>query len=128
MTKYLSQEWLDRARSLAAAQPARAGATASIQWVVAKGPDGDIAYWWRLEEGHLAESALGKLDEPDITLTLSYEDSVKIQKDELDANAAFMQGKMKVTGDMGKMMALLPVTASAEYKAIQDQVREITEY
>jgi predicted lipid carrier protein YhbT len=128
MTKYLSQEWLDRARSLAAAQPERAGATASIQWLVTKGPDGDIAYWWRLEEGHLAESALGKLDEPDITLTLSYEDSVKIQKDELDANAAFMQGRMKVAGDMGKFLHLLPITNSPEYRALQAELREGASY
>jgi hypothetical protein len=128
MTKYLSQEWLDRARSLAAAQPERAGATASIQWIVGKGPDGDIAYWWRLEEGHLAESALGKLDEPDITLTLSYEDSVKIQKDELDANAAFMQGRMKVAGDMGKFLHLLPITNSPEYRALQAELREGASY
>jgi predicted lipid carrier protein YhbT len=128
MTKYLSQEWLDRARSLAAAQPERTGATASIQWIVAKGPDGDIAYWWRLEEGHLAESALGKLDDPDITLTLSYEDSVKIQKDELDANAAFMQGRMKVAGDMGKFLHLLPITNSPEYRALQAELREGASY
>ena len=128
MTKYLSQDWLDRARGLAAAQPERPGATAGIQWLVAKGPDGDIAYWWQLRDGRLVESALGKLDEPDITLSLSYEDSVKIQKDELDANAAFMQGRMKVSGNMGKLMQLMPLTNSPEYKALQDQIRDLTDF
>ena len=128
MTKYLSQDWLDRARGMAAAQPERPGATAQIQWLVAKGPDGDIAYWWQLRDGRLVESALGKLDEPDITLSLSYEDSVKIQRDELDANAAFMQGRMKVAGDMGKFLHLLPITNSPEYLALQAELREFAEY
>ena len=128
MTKYLSQDWLDRARGLAAGQPERPGATAQIQWLVAKGPAGDIAYWWQLRDGRLAESALGKLDEPDITLSLSYEDSVKIQKGDLDADAAFMQGRMKVAGDMGIFMQLLPLTHSSEYQALQAELRELAEY
>jgi hypothetical protein len=128
MTKYLSQEWLDQARGLAAGQPERPGASARIQWLVAKGPDGDVAYWWQLEDGRLVESALGKLDEPDITLTLSYEDSVKIQRGELDANAAFMQGRMKASGNMGTFMQLLPITNSSEYLALQAELRELAEY
>ena len=128
MTKYLSQDWLDRARALAAGQPERPGATAGIQWLVAKGPEGDIAYWWQLRDGRLAESALGKLDEPDITLSLSYEDSAKIQKGELDANAAFMQGRMKVAGNMATFMQLLPITNSPEYLALQAELREFAEY
>jgi alkyl sulfatase BDS1-like metallo-beta-lactamase superfamily hydrolase len=128
MTKYLSQEWLDRARALAAGQPERPGATARIQWLVAKGPEGDVAYWWQLEDGRLVESALGKLDDADITLSLSYEDSVKIQKGDLDANAAFMQGRMKAAGNMGTFMQLLPITNSPEYQMLQAELRESAEY
>lgn len=128
MTKYLSQDWLDEARRLAAAQPTRPGASARIQWLVSGGPDGDVAYWWRLEDGKLLESALGKLDDVDLTLTLTYDDSVKIQQGELDANAAFMQGRMKAAGDMAKFMLLLPITSSSEYRALQEQLRAIAEY
>ena len=128
MTRYLSQEWLDETRAMAGGQPERPGASARIQYVVTGGPDGHIRYWWRLEDGHLLESALGSSDDPDFTLTLSYEDSVKISRGEFDMNAAFMQGRMKVTGAMAKLMALLPITNSSEYKALQAEVRKITEY
>jgi alkyl sulfatase BDS1-like metallo-beta-lactamase superfamily hydrolase len=128
MTKYLSQEWLDQARELAAGQPTRPGASARVQWMVAGGPDGDIAYWWRLEDGKLLESALGKTDDPDFTMALSYEDSVKIQRGELDANAAFMQGRSKVTGNMAKLMQLLPITNSPEYLAVQVEIRAMTDF
>jgi hypothetical protein len=38
-----------------------------------------------------------------------------------------MQGRMKVSGNMGKLMSLMPLTQSAEYKAIQAQVAAKTE-
>ncbi len=128
MAKYLSSEWLDRGRELAQSQPDRPGASAQMQYVVTGGPDGDIKYWWRLEDGKLVESALGVLDDADFTMTLSYEDSVKIQKGELDANAAFMQGRMKVTGNMGRLMQLMPLTTSSEYQELQATLRTMTEF
>jgi putative sterol carrier protein len=126
--KYLSQEWLDSLRSAAASQPERPGATARLQYVVSGGPDGDVKYYWVLEDGKLLESALGTIDDADVTLTLTYEDSVKVQQGELDANAAFMQGRMKVAGNMAKLMQLLPITSSPEYKAAQAEVTANTTF
>jgi predicted lipid carrier protein YhbT len=128
MSKYLSQEWLDESRKLAEDQPVRPGATAKMQYVVTGGPDGDIRYYWVLENGKLLESRLGDLADADITLTQTYEDARKIQQGELDPNAAFMQGRMKVTGNMGKLMTLMPLTNSPEYKALQEEIRGITDY
>jgi putative sterol carrier protein len=61
-------------------------------------------------------------------MTISYEDAAAVQKGELDANAAFMQGKMKVSGNVPRMMSLLPITVSPEWEAFQDQLRAVTEY
>ena len=61
-------------------------------------------------------------------MTLTYDDSVKVQKGELDANAAFMQGRMKVAGNMAKLMQLMPLTNSPEYRALQARSAEITEF
>ncbi len=128
MAKYLSQDWLDEGKKLAESQPERAGATARMQYVVTGGPEGDIKYYWILENGKLQESNLGELSDPDFTLTLTYADSVAVQKGDLDPNVAFMQGRMKVAGNTGKLMQLMPLTMSPEYKQLQEQVREITEY
>jgi putative sterol carrier protein len=81
-----------------------------------------------LEDGKLLESRLGELPDAEVTLTESYEDAMRIQKNELDANAAFMQGRVKVTGNMAKLMAMLPITNSAEYKQLQVETLEITEF
>ena len=128
MPKYLSQEWLDEGKKLAEGQPDRPGASARMQYVVTGGPEGDIKYYWVLENGKLQESQLGEMPDPEVTLTQSYEDAKKIQLGELDANAAFMQGRVKVTGNMAKLMALLPLTNAPEYKQLQEQIGAITEY
>ncbi len=128
MSKYLSQEWMDETRVLAEGQPERAGASARMQYLVTGGPDGDIKYYWILEAGKLLESSLGDAPDPDFTMTLTYDDSVKVQKGELDANAAFMQGRMKVAGNMAKLMQLMPLTNSPEYKALQEEIRKVTDF
>ncbi|MHB1486327.1 MAG: SCP2 sterol-binding domain-containing protein [Acidimicrobiales bacterium] len=128
MSKWLTQEWLDETKKMAEGQPERAGASARMQYVVTGGPNGDIRYYWVLENGKLAESQLGDLADAEVTMTQSYDDAMKIQKGELDANAAFMQGRVKVTGNMAKLMALLPLTNAPEYKALQAEIEKITEF
>jgi putative sterol carrier protein len=128
MPKWMTQEWMDEQTKLAQDQPERPGATARMQYVITGAPGGDIKYYWVLEDGHLKENRLGTLDDAELTLTQSYEDAVKIQKGELDEQAAFMQGRIKVEGNMAKLMALLPITSSPEYRELQNKIREITEY
>ena len=128
MSKWLSQEWLDETRKMADSQPERPGASAKMQYVVTGGPEGDVKYYWVLENGKLLESNLGESPEAEVTMTQTYEDAMKIQKGELDANAAFMQGRIKVSGNMAKLMALMPLTNAPEYKDLQKQIQEITEF
>ena len=128
MAKYLTQEWLDLNRELAQDFPERPGATAIMQFVVTGSPDGDVTYHQVLENGKILEAKLEENANADFTITSTYDDSVKIAKGELDANAAFMQGRMKVTGNMGKLMSLMPLTQSPEYKAIQTKVAEGTDF
>ena len=128
MPRFLSREWLDSTRELAVEQPERKGASARIQYVVTGGPEGDVRYWWVLEDGRLADGALGELADADVTFTEAYADAVLIQRGELDPGAAFMQGRVKVSGNMAKVMSLMPITASAEYRDLMARVDAATEY
>ena len=129
MAKYLTQEWLDEFKRVAnATQPERPGVSARMQYQVNGGPMGDVSYYWVIVDGTLTEAQLGETTDTDFTIAMAYDDAVKIQKGEVDTNAAFMQGKMKVSGNMAKMMSLLPITNSPEWKALQEKVNAITEY
>lgn len=128
MAKFLSAEWLDQERKLAGSQPEHAGVTAKMQYVVTRKREGDIKYYRVLENGKLSDAGLGELSDPDLTLTLSYADSVAVQKGELDPSVAFMQGRMKVAGDTGTLIEILSITRLPEYDQLQNQVREVTEF
>ncbi|MDA8298115.1 MAG: SCP2 sterol-binding domain-containing protein [Actinomycetota bacterium] len=128
MAKWLTQEWLDESLALATDQPEIPGATAAIQYVVTDGPDGDISYYWVVEDGHLRENRLGVLDSAEVTLTETYDDALAMQRGELDMNAAFLQGRVKVDGDVAKLMSLLPITMSPDFARFQQAVQDMTEY
>jgi alkyl sulfatase BDS1-like metallo-beta-lactamase superfamily hydrolase len=129
MAKWLTDEWFEEASKLAEGQPERPGATAGMQYVITGTPGGeDIHYFMSIENGHLVKQGLGDLPDAEVTMTMTYDDSMKVQKGELDANAAFMQGRVKVAGNMAKLMALLPLTNAPEYKDLQQRIRDITEF
>ena len=128
MPKYLSEEWHAAAKELAQAFPERPGASVRMASVVTGSPEGDLRYFQVIENGKVLEQANGELADAEVTITSTWDDAVRVQRGELDANAAFMQGKMKVSGNMGKLMALMPLTMSPEYKEIQQQIAAVTEY
>ncbi|HTQ13756.1 MAG TPA: SCP2 sterol-binding domain-containing protein [Rhizomicrobium sp.] len=49
----------------------------------------------------------------DCTITLALDTFEKMAKGELDGTSAFMQGKLRVAGDMGLAMKLGPILAKA---------------
>ena len=49
----------------------------------------------------------------DCTISLSLETFEKMVKGELDGTSAFMQGKLRVAGDMGLAMKLGPILQKA---------------
>ena len=128
MAKFLSQEWLDLQKKLGQEFPERPGATARMQYKVTGSPDGDVTFYTVIDNGKIVENALGEDPQAEFTMTVGYDDFAKTSKGELDANAAFMQGKLKVAGNMGKLMSLMPLTQSPEFKAIAEKVNAETEY
>jgi putative sterol carrier protein len=49
---------------------------------------------------------VGDAEDPDATITQSYETAVKLANSELSVVTAFMTGKVKVAGNMGLLMGL----------------------
>jgi hypothetical protein len=128
VTKWLTAEWFDQTRAMAADQPEHPGLSARIQHEITGGPDGDVSYFWVLGDGRLLSSGGGAVDAPDATLTMVWEDATAMQRGELDPNVAFMQGRMKVAGSMGVVMALLPLTNTPDYQDLRRRIAEVTEF
>lgn len=119
---HLSQGWLDLQRELIGDLPERPGATARVQCVVSGTPEGEVRYTLVIVDGRLASAALGTDPDAEVTCTQTYADAVELARGGLDASVAFMQGRVKVVGDMGKVMALMPLTSSPEYRAAVAEV------
>lgn len=113
--KFLSDEFLSEAESRlnsdAAFQSAAQGQTARIQQEVLGTPLGDVRYGFVLDGGK-AQITKGDIEAPEATVSQSYDTAVGLQKGELTGQGAFMQGKLKITGNLMKMMQLQGVLAA----------------
>jgi putative sterol carrier protein len=108
--KFLSEEWaqaMQEALNSNDAFKSSAGSqTAKVQQVVTGTPEGEVRYWFKLEGG-VASLGVGELGEPaDATITQDYETAEKLMKNELTGTAAYMSGKLRVSGDLMKLMQL----------------------
>ena len=74
------------------------------------------------------EMDLGHLDDPDLTVTVDYATAKAIFVDQNPQAGmqAFMAGKVKVQGDMTKLMAMQQATPDPDAQAMADKIKEIT--
>ena len=107
MSKFLSEEWAsDTTAALNAHEGFRnaiGSADLTIQFNVAEAPDGDVDYYLQSTGGATA-LRVGSIETPDVTVKQSYETATAISQGELNTQTAFMTGKLKVSGNLAKLM------------------------
>jgi len=59
----------------------------------------------RIDKGAMLVGS-GEVEDPDVTITQDYETAVELDKGELNPQVAFMEGKIKVKGNLMKVMSL----------------------
>jgi len=84
-------------------QNAIANVDLSVQFDVSGAPAGEVTYYLKVSDG-TTETELGPLVDADVTVSSDYETSQAISKGELNVQMAFMTGKIKVGGNMAKIM------------------------
>ena len=130
---FLSNEWMDAARAIREKyedEVPEVTTSIRINQVVLDVPfgDGEVRSYLDTSSGHLTME-LGELDEPDATITTDYETAraLFVDQDQAVAMQAFMSGKIKVQGDMMKMMALQTAVPGNEFSdKIAEEIQAIT--
>ncbi len=108
MVKFLTQDWLaaltDALNGHDGFKSAIASTELTLQFEVPDAPDGaEGRYYMTIAEG-AATAAAGDIEEPDATISNNYETATAVGKGDLNTQMAFMTGKLKVTGNMAKLM------------------------
>jgi hypothetical protein len=127
VVQYLSSEWVARLAELGAGLPEVPGATATVEVVVPGSPTGEVRYVVRYVDGRVAEASLGAADGPDVSLTTKYADAVRLLRGDLDLNAEFMSGRMKVAGSTGRLLDVLSLDGTPEHRAMREELAAATD-
>ena len=130
---FLSTEWMDAARAIRekyADQVPEIDAVIKINLSIIDVPfdENTVNAYFDTSSGKL-QLELGELEVPDATISTDYEtaQALFVEQDQTVAMQAFMAGKIKVQGDMMKMMAMQTAIPSNEFTdTIAAEIKSIT--
>jgi putative sterol carrier protein len=131
---FLSEEWVAATKDIRdkyADQVPPVTASIRINQVVTDVPfgDGEIKSYIDTSSGQMLME-LGELDSPDATVTTDYATAkaLFVDQDQAASMQAFMSGKIKVQGDMMKLMAMQTAMPTDEAsQQIAAEIKAITE-
>ena len=131
--QFLSDEWMAAAKSIRekyADQATKVTSSIRMNQVITDVPfgDGTVALFLDTSSGDVVMEA-GALETPDLTMTTDWDTARKIfvEQDQAAGMQAFMAGKIKVQGDMMKMMAMQTSMPNDDIaKQIATEIKDIT--
>ena len=130
---FLSSEWMDEARKVREEYKGRTAPIAHqvrMNQIITDVPfgDGTLNSHMDTSSGELVMEE-GHLDEVDLTVTLDYDTAkaIFVEGNPQAGMQAFMAGKIKVQGDMAKLMAMQQSTPDPTAAEIQQRIKDITE-
>ena len=130
---FLSAEWMDAAKAIRdkyADQATPIAISVRMNQIITDSPfgEGDIRLYLDTSSGTL-EMEPGELETPDLTLTTDYETAktIFVDQDQAAGMQAFLAGKIKVQGDMMKMMAMQTSMPQDDVtRSVADEIKQIT--
>jgi putative sterol carrier protein len=130
---FLSDDWVDEARKIRAeyeGQGAPAPQAIRMNLVVTQVPfgDGQIDAQLDTTEGGV-KLETGHLENPDLKVTVDYDTAkaILVEGNPQAGMQAFMAGKVRVEGDMAKLMALQAAPVDPTAQEVAARLRDITE-
>jgi len=135
LSKFLSEEWLEQAAAIRAEYEGKGGAPPHqmrMNLVITDVPEdvsaGPIDAHMDTTSGDV-HMDVGHLDNPDLTVTLEYETAkaILVEGNPQAGMQAFMAGKIKVQGDMTKLMAMQSASPDPVAAEIAAKINAITD-
>jgi putative sterol carrier protein len=127
--RYLSLEWLDALTTEVAASTALQELaqqhTIGVTQVVTDGPEGSVSYHLQVGDGS-ARFGAGPAYPEDVRMEQTWETATAVATGNLNAQEAFIKGRILLTGSQQKLMEAQPVFAALD--VVFRTVRERTEY
>jgi putative sterol carrier protein len=130
---FLSEEWLEEAQSIREEFKGKSPAVPHVvqmNLVVTEVPfgEGSVNAHMDTTSGEL-ELDTGHLESPDLTVTVDYltAKAILVEGNPQAGMQAFMAGKIRVEGDMAKLMALQAAPPDESARDLAARLQEITE-
>ncbi|MDQ2649388.1 MAG: SCP2 sterol-binding domain-containing protein [Actinomycetota bacterium] len=130
---FLSDEWLEAAKKIREEYAGKGGAPAHsvrMNQIITEVPfgEGTIEAHMDTSGGELTMDT-GHLENPDLTVTLDYATAraILVEGNPQAGMQAFMAGKIKVQGDMTKLMAMQQGAPDPVAEEVAAKIKEITE-
>jgi hypothetical protein len=105
--RYLTPEWLDAAQHALERSTALTDATTQVQLkvqqVVTGGPDGDVTFHVAVDRGNVRMIG-GEAGDATVTFIQSWDTARSVARGEQSAQGAFMNGQIRVRGDLPKLV------------------------
>ena len=132
--EFLTDEWIAEAKRLTDEAGERANPPAHVirmNQVITGAPfkpDGEDILVHMDTSGGKVELDLGHLENPDLTVTVDFDTAkaIFVEQNQQAGMQAFMAGKIKVQGDMTKMMAMQQTAPDPAAIALAEQIKAMT--
>ena len=129
MIRYLSLEWLEaltgEVNANAALQSMAAHHSIGVTQIVTGGPEGDVVYHLQVGDG-AARFGAGAAEPEDVRMEQTWDTAVGVATGALNAQEAFIKGRILLTGSQQKLVEAQPVFGALD--SVFATVREHTEY
>ena len=130
---FLSDEWMDAAKAIREEYAGKAAAPAhsvKMNQIITEVPfgDGTINAHMDTTSGSL-DMDTGHIDDAEVTITIDYATAkaIFVEQNQQAGMQAFMSGKIKVQGDMTKLMAMQASTPDPTAVEVSKRIADITE-
>jgi hypothetical protein len=114
VAEFLTDEWFAEVEAAARAADVDVAPRLVLQQVVPDGPAGEVAYAVVVDAGKV-EVQRGRVEAPDLVFTQDRATAEAIHRGDLSAQAAFMQGRLRLGGDLRAV-----IDRAADLAAVDD--------